>query len=219
MLRRLFGAVDAPAPCKYLGSVMSDSAATQLNRLQWPEIALVGRSNVGKSSLINALVKHPVARCSKTPGRTRRAHMFSLGDAAILVDLPGYSFAKGPREDLEEMSTCIAELSLLRDESALARVLMLCDARRGGLMHADWNMLAALADKGIGVDVVLTKVDRLSRTAASALVKDVGTRLSPYEATVVGTSCRDNVGIDGVRVLLAKAVERFASRCSSHLKK
>jgi GTP-binding protein len=132
-----------------------------------PQVALVARSNVGKSSLVNALLNSKLAIVSRMPGRTRMAHAYQ-GRGFVLVDLPGYGFAKGAtNEEAENMSDIVAEVALEREDTSL--VLQLVDARRGGMMESDAMMRKALKQGKVRHEIVFTKVDCLNATEDKAL--------------------------------------------------
>jgi GTP-binding protein len=125
-----------------------------------PEVAFLGRSNVGKSSLINTLVGRKLARVSRTPGRTQQAHFYRVNEDSVLVDLPGYGYARAPVRVREELAEIIE--SYLTASRPLAVVTLVIDARhqptRLDLEMNDW-----LASRGLPVQIVNTKMDKLSR--------------------------------------------------------
>jgi GTP-binding protein len=135
-------------------------------RWERAEVALAGRSNVGKSSMLNALaaVKN-LARTSRTPGRTRALNFFSVGDDLAIVDLPGYGFAKMPRTEATRVAAMMNDY--LSQSEHLAGLVMLIDARRGP--EREELELATLADaRGVKLIVVATKCDKLRRSERSA---------------------------------------------------
>lgn len=126
-----------------------------------PEIAFCGRSNVGKSSLLNALTgRRAIARASVTPGRTQELNLFEVGDPTLfrLVDMPGYGFAKAPAKVVERWKALVR--TYLRGRAVLARTLVLVDARHG-LKNVDREMMAMLDGAAVSYRVVLTKADKL----------------------------------------------------------
>jgi GTP-binding protein len=128
-----------------------------------PEVAVAGRSNVGKSTFINALVgRRKLARASATPGKTRRIHFYRIGTLAYLVDLPGYGYAAVSRDERAAWRPLV-ESYLRRTRSPLRGVILLIDLRRGP-QAADLDLLAWLAHEQIAAHVVLTKADKLKAT-------------------------------------------------------
>lgn len=126
-----------------------------------PEVAVVGRSNVGKSSLINTLVGQPgLARTSRTPGRTRLVNWFAIGDRFHLVDLPGYGYAEVSHATRESWRPLIE--SYLAERTSLAGVLLLIDIRRGVLAE-ELDFVPWLAERATPVVVALTKADKLAK--------------------------------------------------------
>lgn len=132
--------------------------------LRLPEIAFAGRSNVGKSSLINALTGKPVARASNTPGRTQEINFFQLGKKIFLVDLPGYGFAAAPKKLVETWTRLIHDY--LRGRQQLKRVFLLIDARHG-LKKVDEDIMKMLDKAAVSYYIVLTKADKLKQTELS----------------------------------------------------
>jgi GTP-binding protein len=134
-----------------------------------PEIAFCGRSNVGKSSLLNARTgRRTIARASVTPGRTQELNFFEVGDptAFRLVDMPGYGFAKAPVKVVERWKALVR--TFLRGRQVLARVLVLVDARHG-LKDVDREMMAMLDAAAVSYRVVLTKADKLKASELDAV--------------------------------------------------
>jgi GTP-binding protein len=124
-----------------------------------PEIAFAGRSNVGKSSLVNALTgRRTLARTSNTPGRTRQINFFDLDARLMLVDLPGYGYAEAPKAEVTRWTTLLR--SYLRSRGALRRVCLLIDSRHG-IKDVDHPLMLMLDDAGVSYQIVLTKTDKL----------------------------------------------------------
>jgi len=139
--------------------VSSAFALDDCPRWERSEVALAGRSNVGKSSLLNALAgAKGLARTSKTPGRTRCLNFFEVGANLALVDLPGYGFAKMSRADAVKIAALLADY--LRRRRNLAALVMLIDARRGP-EREELELAAAVRDRGLELIVVATKCDKI----------------------------------------------------------
>ena len=161
-----------------------------------PEVAVVGRSNVGKSSLLNRLFQRKqFARVSNTPGRTREINFFAVNDAFVLVDLPGYGFARVAQSRREEWGPLIE--SYLRHNPRLKGILMLLDSRRD-VSPEDERMLALLADLGLPTIVVLTKIDKFSPARAAAQVQQLTRAVDLSEDQVIPFSAVTNVGRDDI---------------------
>jgi GTP-binding protein len=130
-----------------------------------PEVAFLGRSNVGKSSLINTLAGRKLARVSRTPGRTQQAHFYSINGETIFVDLPGYGYAKAPARVREELAGIIE--TYLKAARPLAVAMLVVDARHQPT-ELDLNMNEWLVARGLPIQIVSTKVDKLSRRGRDA---------------------------------------------------
>ena len=173
------------------------------------EIALAGRSNVGKSSLINALIRHGgLARTSNTPGRTQELNYF-LTDwrpAFYLVDMPGYGFAKAPKEKVAAWTQLVKDF--LRGRSTLARVLLLVDARHG-LKPVDDEIMALLDGAGVTFQIVLTKADKISPKALDHVAAAVGSAIRTHPAAfpgIIATSAETGLGLDELRQSLTELI-------------
>jgi GTP-binding protein len=195
--RRLF----APE-WRFLSAAGSPSS---LPPMKGDEIAFVGRSNVGKSSLINALTnRNGLARTSNTPGRTQELVFFTADDRVTLVDMPGYGFAAAPKPKVAAWTALIH--AYLRGRANLKRVYVLVDARRG-LTQADDEVLETLDSAAVSYQVVLTKADAVkpAELAASLDATVAALRKHPaaFPETLV-TSVRDNAGIPELRAAIAR---------------
>jgi GTP-binding protein len=169
-----------------------------------PEIAFAGRSNVGKSSLLNALTgRHALARVSVTPGRTRELIFFDLGGRLTLVDMPGYGYAKAPRTLAREWQGLM--LAYLRGRANLRRVLLLLDARLAP-KPADEAVMAILDAAAVTFQLVLTKADALGQAPLAARIETLARVARAHTAAhpdVLATSSRTGAGIAGLRAELA----------------
>jgi GTP-binding protein len=168
------------------------------------EVAFVGRSNAGKSSLVNALTgRKSLARVSQTPGATRQINFFDLGGRLMLVDLPGYGFAKRSKTESESWQEMI--FAYLRRRARLRRVLLLIDARRG-VMDADRQVMALLDQAAVSYGLVLTKADELKNAARAAAIAAAGKDAATHTAALAEiqlTSALEGEGIPALRTHLA----------------
>jgi GTP-binding protein len=161
---------------------------------QLPEIAFAGRSNVGKSSLLNALVKRKAfARVSRTPGRTREINFFRVNEQFMLVDLPGYGYAKISKERKAAWRPLIE--GYMRRSPYLRGVVQLLDVRHDPTAD-DRQMLEFLADLGVPTLIALTKVDKLGRVARATRVTALCAAYGVDEDQVIPFSAHDNIGRD-----------------------
>ena len=174
-----------------------------------PEVAIAGRSNVGKSALINQLTgRRGLARTSATPGRTRQLNFFLVNDRFGLVDLPGYGFAVGPESDRRAWKPLVE--TYLRERPTLRGVLLVVDARRG-LETDEGDLLEFLAHVGRPAAVVATKVDKLARNAARAALERTAAQ-TPAGVPVVGFSARTGEGREAVWHVLDAWLDPPAAR-------
>lgn len=176
----------------YLGPMATAIGWRPENTL--PEVAFAGRSNVGKSSLLNALVKRKkVARVSNTPGRTREIHFFSVNGQFALVDLPGYGYARISKERRAEWQPLIE--GYLQGSQVLRGVVLLLDARRDP-SDDDLSMLEFLAELGVPTIVVATKVDKLKKAERAERMSELAKRAGMAENDVVAFSSVTGEGRD-----------------------
>ena len=160
--------------CGFVAGV-ADEAALPPGSL--PEIAFVGRSNVGKSSLVNALTgRRMLARTSNTPGRTRQLNFFALDGRLMLVDLPGYGYAAASKSAIQGWTRLTQ--NYLRGRSSLRRVYLLIDSRHG-LKPVDHDVMQMLDDAAVSYHVVLTKADKPKKTELEAVLRDLIDRGMP----------------------------------------
>ncbi|MBB3861941.1 GTP-binding protein [Novosphingobium hassiacum] len=167
-----------------------------------PEIAFAGRSNVGKSSLLNALTgRKSIARTSVTPGRTQELNFFEVGDPTVmqLVDMPGYGFAKAPPAVTEQWRKLVRDF--LRGRVVLKRVLLLIDARHG-IKDVDNDMMRMLDEAAVGYRVVLTKADKIKaeelEKVTAETIAAARKRTAAYPEVLV-TSSEKKMGIEELR--------------------
>jgi len=167
-----------------------------------PEIAFCGRSNVGKSSLLNAITQRKsIARASVTPGRTQELNFFEVGDPLQfrLVDMPGYGFAKAPVKTVEAWRRLIRDF--LRGRVVLKRTLLLIDSRHG-IKPVDAEMMAMLDEAAVGYRIVLTKADKVKETALAEIVEKTQAEARKHPAAFPQlhvTSSETGLGIDELR--------------------
>lgn len=169
-----------------------------------PEVAFAGRSNVGKSSLLNRLVQRKaIARVSKTPGRTREINFFRVNDAFTLADLPGYGFARVSRERKAEWRPLIE--GYLRRSPALRGVVQLLDVRREP-SEDDRSMLDFLADVGVPAIVAVTKTDKLARGDVERRVRELAITLHLDDEQMISFSSVTGAGRDELAEAIAQLV-------------
>ena len=170
-----------------------------------PEIAFAGRSNVGKSSLLNALTgRKAIARASVTPGRTQELNFFEVGDptAIRLVDMPGYGFAKAPPKVVETWKKLVR--TYLRGRPVLERTLVLIDARRG-IKQVDREMMTMLDEAAVGYRLVLTKADKLKAGELDKVAEATAGEARKHPAAhpeLHVTSAQTKLGIDELRAAI-----------------
>lgn len=168
------------------------------------EVAFAGRSNVGKSSLLNALVgRKALARTSNTPGRTQALNFFSVGEDLSLVDMPGYGYAKVSKTQVAEWTKLVFDY--LRGRAELRRTFLLIDARHG-LKANDLEVMDMLDEAAVSFQVVLTKVDKIGSADLGKLTTKITKGLAKRPAAhpeVLFTSSRKGSGVDELRATIA----------------
>jgi GTP-binding protein len=195
--RRLF--------CGNWDFVAASGSVASLPPMRGTEIAFAGRSNVGKSSLINALTgRKALARTSRTPGRTQELIFFTNGEGLNLVDMPGYGYAAAAKSKIANWTELIHAYLLGRRN--LARVYVLIDARHG-LKDTDTPTLKALGDAAVSHQIVLTKADAVKKSDLVGRIAEVEAALTKRPAAFPGvltTSAEDGAGIEDVRAAVAR---------------
>lgn len=169
-----------------------------------PEVAFAGRSNVGKSSLINAITgRKGLARASAEPGRTRELNYFRVDDRLRLVDMPGYGYAKAPKTEIARWGALVRDY--LRGRAALKRVILLIDARHG-LKATDEEVMNALDKAAVIYQLTLTKSDKVKPTELQALIAATSAKIAKRPAAhpeIIATSSETGLGIDTLRAEIA----------------
>ena len=174
-----------------------------------PEIAFAGRSNVGKSSLLNALTnRNGLARTSNTPGRTQELNFFDVGNPPTLrlVDMPGYGFAKAPKDMVKQWRFLVNDF--LRGRQALKRALVLIDSRHG-IKEVDREILEMLDRAAVSYRIVLTKADKVKATELADVVArtEVEARKRPAaHPDILATSSEGGMGIAELRAAVLEAI-------------
>ncbi|MEM7679941.1 MAG: ribosome biogenesis GTP-binding protein YihA/YsxC [Pseudomonadota bacterium] len=176
----------------------------QLPLADKPEIACAGRSNVGKSSLINAVTNQKsLAKTSNTPGRTQQLNFFNVGEGQLyFVDMPGYGYAKVSKAQKEEWNALIKDY--LRGRQNLRCVLVLIDARHG-IKENDTELMALLDETAVPYRIVLTKTDKVKNQALEKTTKDISKRLKTHPAAfpeIHATSAEKNFGLDELKSII-----------------
>lgn len=188
-------------PCQFIAGA---ATLESLPPVSHAEIAFAGRSNVGKSSLVNALVgQKTLAKTSQNPGHTKQLNFFLLADALMLVDMPGYGYAKVSKQQKGQWDRLIKNYLLGRP--SLKRVCVLIDARRGAMKHDD-EFMTMLDDSAVGFQLVLTKMDALSASeqqAAREAAQKVIARHVAAHPQLVATSSLSKDGIEELQEQLA----------------
>ena len=191
--------------CQFIAASNSMSNLAPMERA---EIAFAGRSNVGKSSLVNALTgRKTLARTSQTPGRTRQLIFFNLANRLNLVDLPGYGYASAPKTDIEAWSKLTRKF--LAGRQTLQRVMLLIDSRRG-VGKGDKLIMDLLDEAAVSWAIVLTKADKIKPTALSKIYQETTQNASKHVAAfphIFISSSHDGRGVAELRAHLAGLAE------------
>ncbi len=194
--RRLFG-----GPSRFLLGV---AKLEQLPPSKGVEIAFAGRSNVGKSSLINALTHMTgLARASNTPGRTRELNFFDVNEQITLVDMPGYGYAKASKADVKKWQSVLR--GYLRGRPGLTRAFVLIDSRHG-VLKADEEMFDLLDESAVTYQIVLTKIDKIKQAELATVFAAVEAAIKKRPAAfpvIHATSSEKNTGIPELQAEIA----------------
>ena len=186
---------------EFLKGVVAMSGLPDADR---PEICFAGRSNVGKSTLINALTgRKALARASNTPGRTQEVNFFTVGDSHYLVDLPGYGFANAPVAVVARWQALLK--SYLSGRANLRRAFVLVDARHG-IKSVDEDIMSLLDSAAVTFQAVLTKADKVKEAERDKVLDQVRTRLAAHPAAfpeLIVTSSEKGWGIPTLRATIA----------------
>lgn len=188
-------------PVDFLKGVTAMAGLPPADRV---EVCFAGRSNVGKSSLINALTgRKALARASNTPGRTQEINYFTLGDSRYLVDLPGYGYAEAPVAVVAKWQALLKQY--LAGRQSLRRAFVLIDARHG-VKAVDEEILRLLDRSAVTFQAVLTKVDKINLAEREAVIAQVAAALAKHPAAypeIVVTSSEKGEGVETLRALIA----------------
>ena len=192
-------------PCTFmLGAARLD----QLPVSELSEIAFAGRSNVGKSSLINALTgQKNLAKASNTPGRTQQLNYFNLGNKLLMVDLPGYGFAQAPENLVKQWQKMI--FAYLQGRVNLKRVFLLIDSRHG-IKKVDEEIMKMLDTAAVTYQIVLTKTDKISAKELQKVIFDTQENIKKHGAAhirLLATSSEKKLGLEELRAEIAGLAE------------
>lgn len=187
--------------CRFVAGAASEAA---LPPDTLPEVAFAGRSNVGKSSLVNALTgRTTLARISHTPGRTQQLNFFDLGARLMLVDMPGYGYAEASKGEVARWTRLVR--TYLRGRASLRRTLLLIDARHG-LKETDRPWLEMFDEAAVSYQVVLTKADKVKPAELARAIEKLAGELARHVAAhpeVAVTSAHEGRGVAELRTALA----------------
>ena len=198
-------------PCTFVAGAPTIEA---LPGMSLPEIAFAGRSNVGKSSLVNALTgRKTLARVSHTPGRTQQLNFFTLGDVLGLVDMPGYGYAAVSKTKIEAWTGLVGRF--LQGRASLLRVYLLVDGRHG-LKEVDHEQMTTFDKTATSYAVVLTKADEVKVRDRDARLAEVRAALNRHPAAFPTVSMTSSETGDGIAELRASVARLLSERSAAH---
>ncbi len=194
--------------------IMGMARLDQMPPAKMVEVAFAGRSNVGKSSLINALTgRNTLARASNTPGRTQQINFFDLDSRLMLVDLPGYGYAQAPKGDVEKWTRLVNDY--LRGRTVLRRTYVLIDSRHG-LKDVDRDVMTMLDKAAVPYQVIFTKIDKIKASELQSVMDATEAEIKKRPAAypiMIATSSEKGTGIPALRAsLTALTVEQETQR-------
>jgi GTP-binding protein len=188
-------------PCDFVAGAATEDAIPALGL---PEVAFAGRSNVGKSSLLNALTfRKSLARTSSHPGRTQQLNFFNLSDQLMLVDLPGYGYAKASKEKVKDWSSLT--LRYLRGRVQLRKICLLVDSRHE-IKPIDEQYMSIFDDAAVSYTLVMTKCDKLGPNQLASRIAEYEALARKHPAAmgqVMATSSESGLGLSELRLTLA----------------
>ncbi len=184
--------------------IAGSTAIANLPNNSLPEIAFAGASNVGKSSIINALTsRRTLVRTSQNPGHTKQLNFFKLREALVLVDLPGYGYAKASKASIAEWTGFTRDY--LRGRQNLKRICLLIDSRRD-LKPGDIEIMNLMDEAAVVYQIIMTKVDQVKKTDVDKIISAIKASAKKHTAMhpeIIATSSREGVGIETLRAELA----------------
>ena len=192
-------------PCTF---VLGVAHLEQLPLTEMPEVAFAGRSNVGKSSIINALTSQKgLAKTSNTPGRTQQLNYFNLNNQIHIVDLPGYGFAQAPESIVKQWQKLI--FAYLQGRVNLKRVFVLIDSRHG-IKKVDTESMDMLDKAAVTYQIILTKTDKISRNALEKVMAETKEAIKKHAAAyvdIIATSSEKKQGLDELRAEISSLAD------------
>ena len=191
-------------PCVFVKGVVNEAGFPDD---MLPEVAFAGRSNVGKSSLLNAMIgQKALARTSNTPGRTRELNYFRLGDALHIVDMPGYGYARASKSMVAGWQRLVYDY--LRGRLQLKRIFLLIDSRHG-IKPNDTEAMKLMDKSAVSYQIVLTKTDKLKSQELDKVTASTLTQIAKHPAAypeIIATSAEKKTGIDDLRQAVTRAI-------------